>query len=163
MQTLGAIAHADYNAPGSYSYEEAAMCCFRLGLMMNDIEQLFRRMVFNIMAVNQDDHVKNISFLMNRRGIWSLAPAYDVTFAWNPSNYWLSSHQMSVNGKRSEIGYDDIAAAGRAMDISASRIDSICNEVRSAVNKWPEYARAVNIREDTIQTIDNVMQQNCID
>ncbi len=99
MQTLGALAHYDYNMPGAYSYEQAAYIMRCLGTGQKETEQFFRRMIFNMMARNQDDHVKNISFLMDRSGQWSLAPAYDITYANDAANYWLARHQMSMNGK----------------------------------------------------------------
>jgi serine/threonine protein kinase HipA of HipAB toxin-antitoxin module len=105
MQTLAALAHIDYNTPRLCSYELAASYMKQIGLGANEVEQFYRRMVFNVLAVNRDDHVKNVSFLMNRDGIWKLSPAYDVTFSYNPTNKWLRAHQMTVNGKQTEIRF----------------------------------------------------------
>ena len=99
MQSLGAIAHISYKEPAICSYEMAAQYMRELNLSMEEMEQIFTRMVFNCLAVNQDDHVKNVSFLMDRTGEWRLSPAYDITFSYNPTNKWLRAHQMSVNQK----------------------------------------------------------------
>ena len=93
MQSLGALAHVDYNQPGAYSYEQAFLAIRQLDLPMSSLEEQFRRMLFNIVARNQDDHVKNIAFLMDREGQWSLAPAFDITYSYNPSGDWTATHQ----------------------------------------------------------------------
>ena len=90
MQSVGALEHVSYNEPGSYSYEQLMLLIRRLGLTTPVVQQQFRRMVFNVVARNQDDHVKNVAFLMDRDGGWRLAPAYDVTWAWSPGNRWLT-------------------------------------------------------------------------
>lgn len=101
MQTLGAIAHYDFRLAGAYGYEQLLQLIRRLGLGMATVEEQFRRIVFNVVARNQDDHVKNIAFLMDKSGRWSLAPAYDVIYSYNPTGEWTSVHQMTVNGARS--------------------------------------------------------------
>jgi len=98
MQSLCGLAHYDFNMAGAYSYEQALMVALGLGLNHADLSQLFRRMVFNVMARNQDDHTKNIAFLMDEKGVWALSPAYDVTYAHNPSGIWTHQHQMSLAG-----------------------------------------------------------------
>lgn len=140
MQTLGALAHLDYNDPVANSYEQAFRVARRLLQSAAADEQLFRRMVFNVLACNCDDHVKNVSFLMDRLGQWSLAPAYDLTFAYNPDGIWTSGHQMSVNGKRNGITRADIKQAGLVAGVSPERADGIVDEVRSAVARWREFA-----------------------
>ena len=147
MQTLGAIAHYDFNMPGTHSYEQAADVIYRLGMGQKEIEQLFRRMVFNIAARNQDDHVKNISFLMDRNGIWSLAPAYDVTYAYDWTNHWLSRHQMSVNGKLDNITMNDVLSCGKRMNISKNKIRKITEEVNAAVGRWQMFAENAFLNE----------------
>ena len=122
MQTLGALTHIDYNFPGLCSYEQAAEVIRLLNSSMVDVEQLYRRMVFNVIFVNHDDHVKNISFLMNRKGEWKLSPAYDVTFSYNLNNRWLKAHQMLVNGKNEKITYDDLVSTGKHMGISSINV-----------------------------------------
>ena len=153
MQTLGALAHIDYNAPGLCGYEQAQIYMRRLGLSQMEIEQFYRRMAFNVLAVNQDDHVKNISFLMDRRGRWSLSPAYDITYAKDEENRWLSAHQMTVNGKSTDISEDDIIEAGKNMDISAARCRHILEEVRAVVDKWEIYAKEAGLDERTTKYI----------
>ena len=126
MQTVGALEHVSYNEPGAYSYEQVLLLIRRLGLGTPVVEQQFRRMVFNVVARNQDDHVKNIAFLMDREGAWSLAPAYDVIWAWKPGNPWLDSHQMSINGKRDGFTVADLraVAASRACRAAVPRRSS---------------------------------------
>lgn len=147
MQTLGALAHFDFNASGAYSYEDAARVMRRLGLPYKDMERLFRRMVFNVLAWNHDDHVKNISFLMDRSGTWSLSPAYDVTYAYKPDSMWVSSHQMTVNGKQSGIGLQDLLAAGANMGIRENRSRSIVVEVKHGIGGWNGFAKSAGLSE----------------
>ena len=156
MQSLGAIAHLDYNLPGQCSYEAAALYAKRLGAGHLDIEQLFRRMVFNVVACNLDDHVKNISFLMDRSGKWILAPAYDVTFAYDVQNRWLSAHQMTVNRKRQNIRTEDMIMCGKAMDIRKSRCKEIIEQVEDAVSSWREIALEEEIKAETIESIESL-------
>lgn len=147
MQTLGALAHFDFNASGAYSYEDAARVMRRLGLPYTDMERLFRRMVFNVLAWNHDDHVKNLSFLMDRNGRWSLAPAYDVTYSYKPDSMWVGSHQMTVNGKQGDIGLHDLAAAGASMGIRENRARSIVIEVLGGIAGWDGFAKRAGLSE----------------
>ena len=158
MQTLGAIAHIDYNIPGLCSYEQAVSYMRQMNLGAKDIEQLYRRMVFNVLAVNQDDHVKNISFLMDRNGIWKLSPAYDMTFSYNIRNRWLSAHQMLINGKKENITMEDLLTSGKNMDISTKRCKSVIRDVKKAVNSWMQIADDVGIREKTATDINKIME-----
>jgi serine/threonine-protein kinase HipA len=147
MQTLGALAHFDFNAPGAHSYEEASQVMWAIGLGQSEAEQLFRRMVFNVYARNQDDHVKNISFLMGRSGRWSLAPAYDMTYAYNPGGVWTGMHQMTVNGKREGITREDLVRCGRHMNLRPPRIRDVCDAVCAAVRHWPAFAECAELPE----------------
>ena len=140
MQSLCALAHFDYNLPGAYSYEQAFQVIRRLGLGPNAVEQQFRRMVFNLVARNHDDHVKNIAFLMDKRGQWRLSPAFDVTFSYNPGGDWTSSHQMSVNGKRDGFELEDLRACARNAAMKRGRAETILAEVKAAVAEWPRFA-----------------------
>jgi len=158
MQTLGGMAHYDFNDPGTNSYEQAAQVIYRLGMGKKEVEQLYRRMVFNVMARNQDDHVKNISFLMNRRGVWSLAPAYDITFALDPGNRWLRRHQMSVNGKLEGITREDLVDAGRNMNIRPARAKSIALAVAGALSDWPVFAEEASVTEPTMEMIGGMFE-----
>jgi serine/threonine-protein kinase HipA len=157
MQTLAAIAHIDYNTPRICSYELASTYMHQMGLGHGQIEQFFRRMVFNVIAVNRDDHVKNVSFLMDRNGIWSLSPAYDITFSYNPTNKWLQKHQMMINDKSESIMLDDLIQAGIKMGISKVKAKSIIDEVKMAVGQWPEIAESLGIRLQTVEMISNMM------
>ena len=148
MQSLGALAHFDYNEPGSYSYEQAFLVMRQLQLPMRDLEEQYRRMVFNLVARNQDDHVKNIAFLMDRTGQWSLSPAFDITWSFNPDGDWTATHQMSVNGKRDQFDRADLLAAGRNAQLKRGRADAIAEEVISAVRDWPRFAAEAGVAED---------------
>jgi serine/threonine-protein kinase HipA len=145
MLSLGAIAHLDYNLAGAHAYEEAFLAIRRLGLPMESVEQMYRRMVFNVIARNQDDHVKNIAFLMDRRGRGSLAPAFDVTHAHNPTGRWTSSHQMTVNGKRDDFALEDFEACARSASMKRGRANAILEEVRAAVSRWPDHAEEAGV------------------
>lgn len=149
MQSLGAMAHYDFNEPGMYSYEQAADVIYKLGMGQKEIEQLYRRMVFNTIARNQDDHVKNISFLMDRKGRWSLSPAYDITYAYDKNNRWLAKHQMSINGKTDNYERLDLEECANRMNIGKRRMEKILEEVETAVSKWRDIAETVGIRETT--------------
>ena len=140
MQSLGALAHLDYNQPGAHGYEQALLALRRLHLPMDDIEALYRRMVFNVVARNQDDHVKNIALLMDRQGRWSLAPAFDLTWAWNPDGAWTARHQMSVNGKGDGFTVDDLRAVADVAAMKRGRAEAILAEVVDAVRQWPALA-----------------------
>ena len=155
MLTLGALAHFDFNSAGSNSYEQAAQMAYRLGLGQDQVEQLFRRMVFNVVARNQDDHVKNIAFLMDKQGSWSLAPAYDITYAFNPGGFWTGCHQMTINGKRSEINREDCLATAQHMNIKPVRAHAIIDEVCSAVAGWSQYAERAQLPAATAKRLQD--------
>jgi serine/threonine-protein kinase HipA len=148
MQSLGALAHFDYNEPGSYSYEQALLVMRKLQLPMRDLEEQYRRMVFNLVARNQDDHVKNIAFLMDRTGQWSLSPAFDITWSFNPAGDWTATHQMTVNGKRDQFTRADLLAAGRSAQLKRGRAEAIAEEVIAAVRDWPRHAAEAGVPED---------------
>lgn len=140
MQSLCALAHFDFNQAGAYSYEQALLTIRQLNLPMDVVEEQFRRMTFNIIARNQDDHVKNIAFLMDQSGQWSLSPAFDMTYSYNPTGSWTAVHQMTMNGKRDEFTLSDFQACARSALMKRGRAEDIIEQVRSAVKKWPEYA-----------------------
>jgi len=145
MQSLCALAHYDFNMAGAYGYEQALLVIRQLGLPMQAIEQQFRRMVFNIVARNQDDHVKNIAFLMNKAGEWSLAPAFDVTYSYNPSGAWTASHQMTLNGKRDDFTLEDFRSCAKAASMKRGRAGTILKEVQETVARWPDYAEEAGV------------------
>ena len=151
MQSLGALGHYDFNQAGAHSYEQALMLIRRLGLSAGDVEQQFRRMAFNVIARNQDDHVKNIAFLMDRAGQWSLSPAFDMTFAYGSG--WTAQHQMTLNGKRDGFAIDDFRECARAVSMKRGRAEAIVDEVSAAIAGWPAQAEAVGIPEADIDRI----------
>lgn len=146
MQSLAALAHLDFNAAGAHSYEQSFDVIRRLKLPMNAVEQQFRRMVFNVVARNQDDHVKNIAFLMNPQGGWSLAPAFDLTYAYNPEGRWTRSHQMMINGKQDGFTLEDFRVCAATAGLKRGRAETILDEVRAAAARWPEYADEAGVR-----------------
>lgn len=148
MQSLCALAHFDFNQAGAYAYEQALLTIRQLKLPMGAVEEQFRRMAFNIVARNQDDHVKNIAFLMNKRGEWSLAPAFDVTYSYNPSGSWTATHQMTLNGKRDNFTQEEFERCGKSALMKRGRAASILEEVQAAVKRWPEFAAEAGIPEE---------------
>ena len=151
MQSLCAIAHFDFNDPGVYSYEQAFQIMRELRLPYSDAEQQFRRMVFNVVARNQDDHTKNITFLMDKSGKWRLSPAYDVIYAYNPSGEWTSRHQMSINGKRDNFLKEDLISVGKEMNFKYSY--RIIEEIVEVVSDWPNYAKDAGVEVSSIKSI----------
>ncbi|GAA4274728.1 type II toxin-antitoxin system HipA family toxin [Aquimarina gracilis] len=145
MQTLCSLAHFDYKSPGAYSYENAFEIMRQLRLPHTDAIQLYKRMLFNVIARNQDDHTKNISFLMDKRGVWKLSPAYDVTYSYNPQGIWTSMHQMSVNGKRDEFGIRDMINVGEK--ISYKNHKESIQQITEVVSNWKDYANTAGIPE----------------
>ena len=150
MQTL---AHISYNEPGLVSYEQVTDIMDELGLPYTDKEQFYRRMVFNVMAINRDDHVKNISFLMDKKGTWSLSPAYDMTYSYNPKGKWTNRHQMMINGKRENITKEDVLKAAETMGIKQGKADQIIKEMHEVLKKWPMFAKQAKLDSITMNKI----------
>ncbi len=150
MQSLCALAHFDFNAAGAYAYEQALLTLRQLQLPMASVEEQFRRMAFNVVARNQDDHVKNIAFLMTQRGEWSLAPAFDVTYSYNPTGAWTAAHQMTLNGKRDGFTYADFDRCARASQMKRGRARAIVDEVIATVRRWPDFAAEARL-EDSLR------------
>jgi serine/threonine-protein kinase HipA len=146
MQSLAALAHLDFKSPQANSYEQSFVVMRRLNLPHPQIRQQFRRMVFNIVSRNQDDHVKNIAFLMNRFGKWNLSPAFDIGYAHNPQGDWTSQHQMSVNFKRDNFTLDDLIIAGRSADLSAREVKTMLGEVTESISRWSQFAADSGVR-----------------
>ena len=155
MQTLCGIAHYDYKMLHAYSYEQAFQVMRRLRLPYGQAEQMFKRMVFNVIARNQDYHTKNISFLMDKTGTWKLSPAYDMSWAYNPKGEWTSHHQMSINNKWDNITRADLIAVAEAMHIK--KADSIINETCDAVSMWTTIAKELDIPSNMIVKIDDTL------
>jgi len=158
MQSLGAIQHFDFNQAGAYSYEQAIRAMLKLNLSPKQVEQQFRRATFNVIARNQDDHVKNIAFLMNREGEWSLSPAYDVAYSYNPNGEWTSQHQMSINGKRDHFELSDLIALANAGGIKKRKAEEITSEVSEAVGTWQKQADAAGVSQKDANKIQNVFR-----
>jgi len=154
MQSLAALCHYDYDDPASYSYEQAMLAIRQISAQVTeDCEQQFLRTVFNIVARNQDDHVKNIAFLMNSQGIWKLSPAFDVAYAWNPKGAYTGVHQMSVNGKRDNFVLDDLLALARSGSIKPTKAKQMIEQVMVAVQRWDGFARVAGVEEGRIEQI----------
>lgn len=158
MQSLCGLTHLDYNTPRVCSYEMLASYCKKLNYDMCDVEQVFARMVFNVLAINCDDHTKNFSFLMDKSGNWRLSPAYDLTFAYKEGNKWLSSHQMTINGKSESFSYEDLITSGTSMDLKKSKCVDIINKTIETLSNWDKYANIANISEGTMKMIDNLIK-----
>jgi len=155
MQTLCAIAHADYKRPGQFSYEELFQVARRLRLSRIEALEIYRRMVFNVVARNQDDHTKNFSFLMDRDGKWHLSPAYDVAYSYKPGSHWVEQHNISLNGKRSGFTRDDLLAVasqiGNFKERDANDIIEQCTEV---VSRWRSMATENEVPASLVDEIE---------
>lgn len=136
-QTLAAIAHLDYNQAGAHAYEDALAATLRL-CGAGDVAQLYRRMAFNVVGRNQDDHTKNISYVMDQAGTWRLSPAYDVTWAYNPRGEWTSRHQMTISGKRDDLTRSELGMVADRFGIRGA--DDVIDEVVATVADWKVYA-----------------------
>lgn len=158
MQSLGAMQHFDFNDPASYTYEQAALTIRGLGLGMDVVEQQVRRAIFNVVARNQDDHVKNISFLMDRSGTWRLSPAYDVAYSYNPSGVWTRDHQMSLAGKRNDFTYDDLMAFASNVGVKAVRAKRTIEEVVEAVGRWRAFAEKAGVDPSDMSRIEKTFR-----
>lgn len=151
MQTLCGIAHYDYRMLRSYSYEQAFNVMRALRLPYSDAQEMFRRMVFNVILRNQDDHTKNISFLMDKTGRWRLSPAYDMGFAYNPQGGWTSQHQMSINGKFDNIDRKDLLECAKRNNIKEAT--DIIDNIIEVASQWPEMARKCDVPKSMIDSI----------
>ncbi len=145
MQSLCGMAHFDFNRADLYSYEQALQIISQLNLGAPSLEQQFRRTCFNIVARNQDDHVKNVAFLMDKSGKWSLSPAFDLSYSYNPNGIWTSQHQMSMNGKRDEFVLADFVACGEKALLRRARSIEILDQVMTSVRKWPTFAKQAGV------------------
>ncbi len=151
MQTLCGIAHFDYRLHCAYSYEQAFNVMRALRLPYSEAQEMFRRMVFNVVVRNQDDHTKNISFLMDESGKWRLSPAYDMGYAYNPNGRWTATHQMSINGKFDEITRDDLLAFAHQINIKEAK--NIIDEVCEVTSHWPDMAKDCGLKQGIIDDI----------
>lgn len=157
MQSLCAMAHMDFNTPRTSSYEEAFSIMAKLGLPYSDRLQLFRRMIFNDFAKNYDDHTKNISFLMDKTGTWSLSPAYDMTFSYRKDSLWVKAHQMLINGKAENIEAEDLMAVARFAGIRKKDVSTTMDQVRSSISQWEHFAQEAGMSSYTYERIWNAL------
>ena len=155
MQSLCALLRLPFEITRAFSYEQVVKTMKDLGIDNKEIEELFRRMVFNVIVRNQDDHIKNVSFLMNRKGVWSLSPAYDITFAYDKTGAWTNKHQMLINGKADNITLEDIIKSGNIMGLKKSKINQIIEEVKLATNDFKKIAKECYLPDDIIEYIYN--------
>ena len=156
MQSFGAMMHYDFNEAGAYAYEQVLLTIKRLGLPMRDMDQQVRRAIFNVIARNQDDHVKNIAFLMDRTGAWRLSPAFDVTYSYNPAGDWTSRHQMSLAGKWDEFDLKDLISFAAVGGIKKGKAKAIVEEVSNAAAGWRGYAKEAGVSNKNADRIERV-------
>lgn len=158
VQSFCALKHFDFNLVNSFSYEQLFQCMRELKLTYADAEQMFRRMVFNVIARNCDDHTKNFSFLLKKEGKWLLAPAYDICYAYRPDSKWVSQHALSVNGKRQDITKADLLVVGKS--IRCKKASEIIEEINDTVNQWNKFADEVDVnttlRNEIAKTLLNI-------
>ncbi len=145
VQTFCGIQHFDYNHLYSYSYEQLFQTMRILRLTYPEAEQMFRRMVFNVMATNYDDHTKNFSFMLKQNGKWQLTPAYDVCYSYDPTNVWVNQHTLSINGKHKNLTNADLMTIAKANSIKKG--EKIIEEIKTVVTNWMDYANRVNVSE----------------
>lgn len=162
MLSFGAMEHFDYMKPGAHSYEQALQTIRKLDMPMASIEEQFRRMAFNIIGRNQDDHVKNIAYLMDRSGKWFLSPAFDMTYSYNPSGDWTSRHQMSLNGKRDNFEIADFKACAKGASMKRDRAEEILQEVQQAVLKWKDFAEEAGVPEEKANRIAHAQRTDIV-
>ena len=156
IQTLCGIAHFDRDE--RYSYEQIFQIMRRLYLSYSEMEQMYRRMVFNVVAHNHDDHTKNHSFIMDKTGKWSLAPAYDLCYSYSPSGKWTNLHQLSLNAKRDNFITADLLEVAAKMDIKNAK--EIVQQVTTVVSQWEKYAQAVDVNPEYIKQIQKTLRLN---
>ena len=162
MQSLCALQHFDFNMAGAYSYEQAIQTLKLLSIPMPSIEEQYRRALFNVITRNQDDHVKNIAFLMDRAGTWRLAPAFDIAYSYNPDGAWTSQHQMSLNGKRDDFTPEDFLAFAKMAGIKITKIKRILAEIAAAVSAWPKHAKIAGVPSGDASRLQNTFRTQLI-
>lgn len=160
MQSLGAMVHADFKEPAEYSYEQAIQVMKYLNLPKEDLEQFVLRAMFNVIGRNQDDHVKNIAFLMDRNGEWRLSPAFDMTYAYNPSGEWTNGHQMTIQNKRDMFTREDLVSLADIAEIKPNRANEMLDRVITSIKQWRNIAEEEKVFEDQIQKIQSTQRVN---
>ncbi len=162
MQSFCAMEHFDFKKAGAHSYEQALRTIRKLEMPMESIEEQFRRMAFNIIGRNQDDHVKNIAFLMDQSGTWTLSPAFDVTYSYNPHGAWTNNHQMSLNGKRNNFDLDDFKACAKNASIKRGRAEEILQQVHDTILRWEKFAEEAGVPSDVAESIHGAHRINIL-
>lgn len=155
VQTFCAMKHFDYNLVNSFSYEQLFQCMRELKLDYADAEQMFRRMIFNVIARNCDDHTKNFSFILRQGGKWELSPAYDLCHAYRPKSEWVSQHALSINGKRKDITKADLLVIGES--IRCKKASEIVDEINDTVNQWKRFADEEKVNPTLRDEIDKTL------
>ncbi|PKO66685.1 MAG: type II toxin-antitoxin system HipA family toxin [Betaproteobacteria bacterium HGW-Betaproteobacteria-16] len=154
MQTLCAMAHLDYKQVATHSYNQLFQTAEQLHLGQAAMEEILRRMVFNVLAVNNDDHTKNFSFLLRQGGSWELSPAYDITHAFNPDNEWVKQHLMSVNGHFDQIARGDVRVVAERFGL-LKELPEVVDQVRDAIAQWHKYANRAGVDSAETELIAN--------
>lgn len=152
VHSLCGLLGLDYNRVGEYSYEQYFLTARKLGLGQDKMEEIFRRMVFNVLAHNCDDHTKNFSFMMNKNGKWTLSPAFDICYSYDSSNEWVNGHNMRVNNKRKDITYSDIMTVGEKFNIKKRK--KIFTRTKLIVDNFLEYANRNHVVNDLIVEVE---------
>jgi serine/threonine-protein kinase HipA len=152
LQTLCGLAHLDFNMPRLHSYETLFRIANRLELTMSEKEQIFKVMVFNVIGRNHDDHTKNFSFLMDKEGRWRLAPAYDLTYSYNPNNQWLKEHNLLINEKSSEIMIDDLMVYAKTFHIKKAKV--FIENINEVFSRWKHYAIEAQVCKEKTKEIE---------
>lgn len=160
VQTLSAIEHLDRDLP--HDYAQLFATARKLNLGMPTAQEIFRRMVFNVLTYNHDDHTKNHAFMMNQQGVWSLTPAYDVTYAFDPTGKWTRRHQMSIFGKFENIKRDDLLTGAEQSGITTRQAQGILDDVQQAVEKWATFADKANLDKQTTEIIARLFKKSAI-
>lgn len=155
IQTFCGMKHFDFNQVNSFSYEQLFQTMRELKLDYQDTEQMFRRMVFNVISQNCDDHTKNFSFRLKKEGKWELSPAYDICYAYSPDNRWISQHALSMNGKRKDITKEDLLSVENT--IKTKKAVSIINEISENVSQWKKFADDVNVLPELRNRINKTL------
>ena len=159
MTSLCGLGHFDFNDPAATSYEQAFVLARQLQVPREHVAQLFKRMVFNVVFRNQDDHTKNIAFLMDRSGAWQLSPAFDVAYSYNPNGLWTSKHQMSINGKRDDFIVSDFLSAAEQTGLPKQRIRKCIDEVLAVLPLWAKCAQAAGVSGEMIEAIGKTFRR----
>ncbi|MCE9539594.1 MAG: type II toxin-antitoxin system HipA family toxin [Bacteroidetes bacterium] len=155
VQSFCAIQHYDFNEVIRYSYEQLFETMRILRLAYPQAEQLYRRMVFNVMGRNCDDHTKNFAFVMDKTGKWKLSPAYDICHAYRPGSDWVSQHALSINGKRKNIDRSDLLGFAKQMNIK--KAESIVDQVADVIRNWEKYADKVKVDPQLKKAIEKTL------